>query len=202
LKGELSHEIAFKNHKFFYDHWPFSVDAVEKLVVTGAAHLYSPSEGRPKIVNPLAVALNTDKERLVLNGMYHNAFMQQLPFKYERLRDILTFLKNGGYIASWDLKSNYFHVLFHPRFRTYIESQVGDAYLHFNGVCFGWMQACFVFTTVMQEIFLEVRARSIPVSSYINDGLTADPLYARCLWTIVLIVKLLNLLGVYFGLPK
>jgi hypothetical protein len=114
----------------------------------------------------------------------------------------LTFLKKEGFISTWDLKSGYFHVLLHPKFRTYFGFQLGDAYLHFNGVCFGWKQACYVFTVVMQEVFLEVRARSIPVSSYIDDGLTADELYARCLWAIVLIVQLLNYLGAYFGLPK
>jgi hypothetical protein len=157
------------------------VGAAEKLVISGTAHLYGKSEGRPKVVNPLGVALNGATERLVLNGMYINAFMQQLPFKYERLRDILTFLKRGGFIASWDLKSGYFHVLVHPKFRTYFGFKIGDAYMHFNGVRFGWKQACYVFTVVMQEVFLEVRARSIPVSSYIDDGLTADSSYARCL---------------------
>jgi hypothetical protein len=52
------------------------VDAVKKLVVTGTAHLYGRSEGRPKVVNPLGVALNGRAERLVLNGMYPNAFMK------------------------------------------------------------------------------------------------------------------------------
>jgi hypothetical protein len=47
-----------------------------------------------------------------------------------------------------------------------------------------------------------VRERSIPVFSYIDDGLTADPMYQRCLWAVVLIIQLLNLLGAYFGLPK
>jgi hypothetical protein len=128
--------------------------------------------------------------------------MQQLPFKYERLRNILTLLKKRGFIASWDLKSGYFHVVIYPRFRTYFGFQVGDAFLHFNGVCFGWAQACYIFTMVMQEIFLEVRERSIPVSSYIDNGITANPRRKRCLWSVVLIVKLLNLLGAYFGLPK
>jgi hypothetical protein len=202
LKGELPHKVTFKNHQSVYEHWPFTVDAVKKLVVSGTAHLYGRGEGRPKVVKTLGVALNADKERLVLNGMYISSFMQQLPFKYERLRDILTFLKRGGFISSWDLKGGCFHVLVHPRFRTYFGFQVGDAYLHFNGVCFRWSQACYVFTVVMQKIFLEVRKRSIPVSSYIDDGLTADPQYGRCLWAIVLIVKLLSLLGAYFGLPK
>lgn len=100
------------------------------------------------------------------------------------------------------MKSGYFHVLIHPKFRTYFGFKIGSAYLHFNGVCFGWSQGCYVFTVFMQEIFIEVRARAILVSAYIDDGITADSKYERCLWSIVRIIKLLNLLGAYFGLPK
>lgn len=64
------------------------------------------------------------------------------------------------------------------------------------------MQTCFVFTVVMQEILTEVRCRSIPISFYIDNGITADPLYGRCLWAVVLVVRLLNLLGAFFGLPE
>jgi hypothetical protein len=120
------------------------------------------------------VALNGTAEQLVVNGRYINGFMKKVPFKYERLRDILVFLKRAGFVSSWDLKIGYYHVLVHPKFRTYLGFKVGDAYLHFNAVCFGWMEACSIFTTMMQEIFIEVRARGIPVSSYINDGITAD----------------------------
>jgi hypothetical protein len=105
LKGEIPHQIEFQNHRSVYEHWDFVVGAVEKLVVSGTAHLYGRAEGKPKVVNPLGVALNGATERLVLNGMYSNDFMKQLPFKYERLRDVLTFLKRGGYVASWDLKA-------------------------------------------------------------------------------------------------
>jgi hypothetical protein len=135
-----------------YEHWDFVVGAVKKLVVSGTAHLYGRAEGKPKVVNPLGVALNGATKRLVLNGMYPNAFMKQLPFKYKRLRDVLTFLKRGGYVASWGLKSGYFHVLIHPKYRTYFGFKVGDAYLHFNGVCFRWAQACYIFTAVMQDL--------------------------------------------------
>lgn len=203
LQGELPHIIEFQNHRSVYEHWDFVVGATENLVISGTAHLYGPSEGKPKVVNPLGVALNGSSERLVLDGMYIKAFMKKMPFKYERLRDVLTFLKRGGFISTWDLKSGYFHVLIHPKYGTYFGFKIGYAYLHFNGMCFGWMQACYVkFTVVMQEVFLEVRARAIPISSYIDDGSTADDKYEKCLWAVVLVVRLLDLLGAYFGLKK
>lgn len=202
LQGTVPHEIEFRNHQSVYDHLQFSVEAVQKLVITRTAHLYGPLEGKPKVVNPLSVALNGVSERLVVNGRYINSFMKKIPFKYERLWDILVFLKKGGFVSSWDLKSGYYHVVLHPKYTTYLGIKLGDAYLHFNAVCFGWMEACFIFTTVMQEIFLEVRARAIPISSYVDDGLTTDQSRERCLWAVVLIIRLLTCLGAFFGLSK
>lgn len=88
--GTPPHKIEFRNHRSFYEHWDFSVGVVEKLDISGTAHLYGPTEGKPKVINPLGVALNGTSERLVLNGMYINSFMKQMPFKYDRLQDILT----------------------------------------------------------------------------------------------------------------
>jgi hypothetical protein len=103
-RGDSTYEKV-PNHRSIYEHWDFVVDATEKLVRSGIAHLYGPLEGRPKVISPLGVALNGITQRLVLNGMYINSFMKQLRLKYEKLREILTFLKRGpGFISSWDLK--------------------------------------------------------------------------------------------------
>jgi hypothetical protein len=91
-RAQVLHDIDFENHQLVYDHLPFSVKGVKNLVITGTAYLYKPGEPKPKVVNPLVAALNANNERLVLNGMYINSFMKNLPFKDERLRDILTFL--------------------------------------------------------------------------------------------------------------
>jgi hypothetical protein len=73
LKGNLLHEIEFQNHQSVYKHLPFVIGAVENLVVSKTAHLYGHGEGKPKVVNPLGVALNGVSERLVLNKMYINS---------------------------------------------------------------------------------------------------------------------------------
>jgi hypothetical protein len=52
LSGKVPHEIEFQNHQSVYQHLPFSIKTVKNLVVTGTAHLYSPKEGKPKVVNP------------------------------------------------------------------------------------------------------------------------------------------------------
>jgi hypothetical protein len=201
LTGGVPRAIEFQNHKFYYDNLPFARQEVHKLEKNGAAHRYSKGEGKPKVVNPLGVA-NLPKGRLVLNGKYPNAFCQHLPFKYETLREVLTFLHRNGFIATWDLKAGYFHLLIHPRFWTYFGFQSDGVYYHYNAVCFGWSEACLVYTTVMQEVAMEIRIRKTPLSSYMDDGFTADDLETQCLRAIVCIIKLITLLGSTFSLGK
>jgi hypothetical protein len=100
LEGKMPHEIEMKNHQLVYEHLPFVVKAVQNLVITSAAHLYGPKDGKPKVVNPPGVALNGATERLVLNRMYINLFMKSLSFRYKRLRDMLTFLQKAGFVSS------------------------------------------------------------------------------------------------------
>lgn len=201
LSGEVPREIEFRNHKSFYDNLPFGRQEIRKLAENGAAYQYPAGERKPKVVNPLGV-VNLPKGRLVLNGKYVNIFCKRLPFKYETLREILTFLHQNGFIATWDLKAGYFHVLIHPRYRTYFGFQADGVYYHYNAVCFGWSEACLVYTTVMQELAMEIRVRKTPLSSYLDDGFTADGNEARCLRAVVCIIKMITLLGGTFSLGK
>jgi hypothetical protein len=125
------------------------------------------------VVNPLGVA-NLPKGRLVLNGKYVNAFCKRHAFTYEKLREVLTFITKGGFFSTWDLKAGYFHVLIHSAFRKYFGFKVGEVYYHYNAMCFGWSEACFIYTLVAQEAAAkELRLLRIPISSYLDDGSTA-----------------------------
>jgi hypothetical protein len=153
------------------------------------------------VVNPLGVA-NLPKGRLVLDGRYINIFTKHVPFKYKTLREILTFLKGHGFFSTWDFKAGYYHVMIHPRFRTYFGFKIGTTYFHYNAMCFGWSEACFAYTLVTQEAARELRLRQIPVSSYLDDGLTGHHQYVVCLWIIIMIIRFLTLLGAVFSLNK
>lgn len=144
------------------------------MVTNSTVRLYNEGERKPKVVNPLGVA-NLPKGRLVLDGGYINAFTKHIPFKYEILREILTFLSEHGFFSTWDFKAEYYHVLIHPRFRTYFGFRVGSVYFHYNALCFGWSEACYAYTLVTQEAAKELRVRGIPVSSYLDDQKTASP---------------------------
>lgn len=69
-------------------------------------------------------------------------------------------------------------------------------------VFFGYAQACYVFTKIMQEPCYELRAASIPVSNYVDDGFTAAATRLECLWQAIFVVLLQSVLGAYHGLAK
>jgi hypothetical protein len=138
----------------------------------------------------------------VLDGGYVNSFTKHIPFKYETLQEILSFLTEHESFSTWDFKAGYYHVLINLRFRSYFRFRIGSAYFHYNAMCFGWSEACYAFTLVTQEAARELRLRGIPLSSYLDDGLTGNAHYFVALWSIVMIIRFLTLLGAAFNYPK
>ncbi|GAQ93525.1 reverse transcriptase [Klebsormidium nitens] len=201
LSGEVPHPVEFPNHRSFYENAEFGIKTVGEMLVNNSVALCAPSQRKPKVVNPLGV-VNLPQGRLVLDAGYINAFSKQHPFKYETLRDILTFLAANGFFSTWDFKAGYYHVLIHPRYRTYFGFKIGSAYFQYNAMCFRWSEACYAYTLITQEAAKELRVRGVPVSSYLDDGLTGDLSFALCLWLIVMIIRFLTLLGAVFSLPK
>jgi hypothetical protein len=118
LSGQVPHPVDFPNHRSFSENAEFGVQAVGEMLTNDTVKLYGEKERRPKVVNPLGVA-NLPKGRLVLDGGYVNAFTKHVPFKFETLREVLTFLGDHGFFATWDFKAGYYHILIHPLFRTY-----------------------------------------------------------------------------------
>jgi hypothetical protein len=114
LSGNLPHPVEFDNHKSFYDNWDFAPGEASKLVLWSAASIVREGEELPLVIHPLGVAFTGGKGRLIINSRYCNLFMKLLRFRYERLRDVLGFTKEGFYMANWDLKSGYYHALLHP----------------------------------------------------------------------------------------
>jgi hypothetical protein len=101
-----------------------------------------------------------------------------------------------------DLGSGYYHVPIHEDAQKYFCFKVGGVTFYFKVLCFGFAQASYVFTKIMQEVAFELRKRGIPLSSYIDDGFTAAPTPGRCLRQSSLCAMLLGALGTYLGIPK
>lgn len=201
LSGRFPHRVEFANHQSLYKKWDFTIDQVEKLMEYGAAGIWTDSE-EPVVISPMGVVDSAGKDRLIWNGRYVNLFLEALPFRYEKLRDVLAFVKPGSFLATWDLKSGYFHVPIDPAYRKYFCFKIGSIVFYFKVLCFGFAQACYVFTKVMQEPMFELRKRGVPMSSYIDDALTAAETFGRCARQSGLSALLIGALGAFLGLPK
>jgi hypothetical protein len=136
LSCEVPHPVEFANHRSFKENSEFGIRTVGKMLVNSSVELYSPLQRKPKVVNPLGVA-NLPKGRLVLDRGYINAFSKPHPFKYDTLREVLTFLGAKGFFLTWDFKAGYYHPKIHPRFRTYFGFMIETAYFHYGAMCFG-----------------------------------------------------------------
>jgi hypothetical protein len=201
LSSKCPGPVAFDNHQSLYTNWGFSSDQIQKLVEYGAAGIWDKAEP-PVVINPLGVVDSAGKQRMIVNGRVTNAFLRALPFRYEKLRDILAFTEQGSFMATWDLKSGYFHVPMHPAYQKYFAFKVGGITFYFKVLCFGFAQTCFVFTKVMQEPAFELRKRGIPLSDYIDDAFTAARTINRCARQSALSVLFFGALGAFLGLPK
>jgi hypothetical protein len=201
LAGQVPRPVEFPNHRSFLENSEFGVQTVGEMLTNSTVKLYGEDEQKPKVVKPLGVA-NLSKGRLVLDGGYVNAFTKHVLFRYEILREILSFLGERGFFFTWDFKAGYYHVLIHPRFRTYFGFRIGKAFFHYNALCFGWSEACYAYTLVTQEAAGELRPRGIPISSYLDDVFTGDERKVRCLWIIIMVIRFLTLLGAVFSLQK
>jgi hypothetical protein len=201
LSGRVPHEVEFANHQSLYHKWDFTVDQVKKLIEYGAAGIWAKGE-KPIVINPMGVVDSAGKNRLTLNGKYINLFLEAMPFRYEKLRDLLAITKHGSFLATWDLKSAYFRMPIHPDHYKYFGFKIGEVTFYFKVLCFGFAQACFGFTKVMQEPMLELRKRGIPMSSYIDDALTAAKTFERCVRQSRLSALIVGALRAFLGLPK
>ncbi|GAQ90096.1 hypothetical protein KFL_005990025 [Klebsormidium nitens] len=202
LAGKTPHRIEFPNHRSFYKRWEFSESEIRKNLKSGAIGIWPPDAEPPEVISPMGVVESAGKERLICNNRYVNVFLEQIPFEYEKNRDILTFTRQGFYMATADLKSGYFHVPIHPAYWKYFAFKVGGKTFFYKVLCFGFAQACYVFTKIMREPILELRARKIPMSGYIDDSFTAAETFGRALRQILFIVLLMGALGAHFGIPK
>jgi hypothetical protein len=158
LSDRFPHTVEFQNHQTLYTNWSFSMDQIFKFVQWGAAGIWDKPEP-PVVINPIGVVDSAGKQRLICNGMYPNLFLEAMPFRYERLRDILAFTQQGSSMATWDLKSGYYHVPIHPDAQKYFCFKVEGVTFYFKVLCFGFAQACYIFTKVMQEVAMELRNR-------------------------------------------
>ncbi|VDI21996.1 Hypothetical predicted protein [Mytilus galloprovincialis] len=93
---------SLKNNKTAFDNAEFVESEITKLIGRGCL---SQVPELPKVVNPLTVARNTEKFRLVLDCRHINPCLHKFRFKYEEAVEASHMFEKGDYLFTYDLRS-------------------------------------------------------------------------------------------------
>ena len=98
----------FKNNKSAVQNSKFVEEAILDLLRSGRIkESYMP----PLVVTPLTVSENScGKKCLILDLRYINQFVWKDGFKLDDWKTMMQYVKKGGYIFNFDLKSGYHHL--------------------------------------------------------------------------------------------
>ncbi len=162
-----------KNNKSALKYPEFVSQAISELVKLGTVEV---CQEIPHVINPLTVSVQSNgKKRLILDLREVNHFIQKKSVKYEDMRTAQMFLKKGGFMYKFDLKSGYHHVDIHPRHQTFLGFQWEFdgivKYFKFTALPFGLSSAPFIFTKVVRPLVKKWRSEGKMVIVYLDDGL-------------------------------
>ena len=169
--------ISLDNNRSAKDNKSFVSDEIDKLLMKGCI---SRVELKPHVVNPLTVAGNKTKLRLVLDCRHINPHLYQFKYKYEDATVARQMFYKEDFLFSYDLKSAYHHIMMHPMDITYLGFQWKSKFYVFNVVCFGLATAGFIFSKVLREIIKYWRSKSIRIIMYLDDGLGGADTFEKC----------------------
>ena len=138
----------------------------------------------PHCVNPLTVADNKEKLRLVLDLGFVNEFLVKTNFKYEDLRDVVDFLEEGDFFIKFDIKSGYHHIEILEEHKKNLGFfwDFGNVrrFFIFEVLPFGLASASLAFSKMMRVFVKNWRGVGINVVIYIDDGLSASESSRQC----------------------
>ena len=99
---------VFENNQSAKNHPDFVTFEILRLLDQGCVK--EVSQGEAHTINPLSVADNSKKLRLILDLRYINKHLRVPNFKYEDLRTFQNLFSKGDFFFKTDLKSGYRHL--------------------------------------------------------------------------------------------
>ena len=161
-----------KNNKSSLDNPDFVQSAISDLLNN---HAVVESPHKPFVINPLTVAKNATKLRLVLDLRHINQHIALDKIKFEDWKTALQLLKKGDYLYSFDLKSGYHHISIHKDFHKYLGFSWSfngiNRFFYFTVLPFGLASAGHIFTKTIKCLVKYWRSQSINILVYLDDGL-------------------------------
>lgn len=163
-----------KNNKSALTHSDFVSEAISELVNLGTVEI---CDFKPTVVNPLTVSVQSNsKKRLILDLRLVNNYLGKSSVKYEDMRTALLFLKKGGFMFKFDLKSGYHHIDICPAHREFLGFSwpydgSSESFFIFRQLPFGLSSAPFIFTKVIRPLVKKWRGEGKSIVVFLDDGL-------------------------------
>ena len=100
-----------------------------------------------------------------------NDFVQLTSFKMETVASVLLSVREGDFLASFDLKDAYFQIPIHGSSRKLLRFMSEGTVYQFKALCFGLSTAPHVFTRVFAAVSAWAHSRGIRLLRYLDDWL-------------------------------
>ena len=160
------------NNKSFKENEEFGIGEVMKLIKLGKVKIVSE---KPYVVNPLSVAVQRRKSRLVLDCSFLNSFVEVPRFKYEDVLDGLNYFRKGCYLIQWDLKDGYHQIKISEEFQKYLGFKInykGEIiYCQYTVGPFGLRDLPYVYTKIFCVLVRHWRQIGLLVIKFLDDGI-------------------------------
>ena len=165
-------EYERRNNNSYFEHKEFAVNEVKKLIQKGRVVVVT---AKPYIVNPLSVAVQRTKLRLILDCSYLNSFIEVPKFKYEDVRDGISYFEKDCHMFKWDLRDGYHQVAIHPDFRKFLgfklEIDGKLTYCQYVVSPFGLRDMPFLFTKIFRVLIRHWRSNGLSSIMFLDDGI-------------------------------
>ena len=132
--------------------------------------------------------------RFILNLKRLNKHIEKRHFKMESIRQIVSMVQPGCWMASIDLKDAYYSVPVHPDSRKYLRFVWDQAYEY---ACLpnGYRDAPRLFTKLLKPVFGSLRQEGLPSVVYLDDAYLQGSNYSQCKLNVLVTVRVLRALG-------
>ena len=175
IKGEiLPADLA--NNRSSREEPEFVQSAIDELLESGAIEEL---ENPPLVTNPLTVAKKGQKLRLVIDLRHLKKQVVFTKCKFEGLETAIQFLRQKGYMTSFDLKSGYHHVDIVQTQHTllgfvFTDWQGNKRYFQYKALPCGLSTVGKIFTKILRQLIKHWRANCIQAVVFLDDGLQSN----------------------------
>ena len=140
--------------------------------------------------------------RPVIDLSHLNVFIQLIRFKMETVASVLLSVREGDFLASLDLKDEYFQVPIHPSSRKLLRFTSEGTVYQFRAMCFGLSTAPQVYSRVFAVVSAWAHSHRIRLFRYLDDWLVLASSEREAQQAVQSLLSLCRTLGIVINEKK